>query len=595
MAKAAEIDSFALVIPPGIKKRSTRYEAEGRWFDGDKVRSRDGLPEKLGGWMKRIDSRITGTARGAHSWRSNAGERLLAIGTESKLYVLESTTLTDITPLRDSGSLGTDPFTMVSGSKVVTVADTAHGLSTGDTFISGGATAAHGITINGPYIVGEVPGANTFKITHTAAATSNGTGGGASVTFEYEIPVGNADAIDAFGYGTGPYGDGKYGEKSATALTLDPRVWNLDSFGQDLQACPFPDGAVYDWTPGDARAALLTGTAIPTSNAGLFVTEFRHLVVFGANGNGLEIVNSDEEDNNQFTISDTTTAGSETMQGGNNLIAGGVARFGINLLWSDTSVFTMAFIGGDAVYAYHKLASGGGILGPHAWAELGGKVYWVSDGQFWMYEAGSPRPMRNVEDIRDFFFDRLERQQRLKTFAVANQLFSEIVFFYVSTADPDMEIDSYLIYNTFDHSWWPGTLKRTAGVDRGIFPNPIWVGGDGYFYDHETGRNDDGAPMYSFIESAPADVEDGRFLVDIMGMAPDTANQVGRLDLTLETYEYPQAPVQRDGPVAILPGDQFLDLRGEGRQVAILLESKVVDGDWRLGKPVFNWQLAGRR
>ena len=40
-----------LKFKPGFNKQDTESGAEGQWTDGDFVRFRYGLPEKIGGWF----------------------------------------------------------------------------------------------------------------------------------------------------------------------------------------------------------------------------------------------------------------------------------------------------------------------------------------------------------------------------------------------------------------------------------------------------------------------------------------------------------------------------------------------------------------
>ena len=53
---------------PGIMRESTEYAAEGGWFDGNRVRFRDGKPESIRGWQKKSTSSFIGTGRVVHNW-----------------------------------------------------------------------------------------------------------------------------------------------------------------------------------------------------------------------------------------------------------------------------------------------------------------------------------------------------------------------------------------------------------------------------------------------------------------------------------------------------------------------------------------------
>src|SRR5712691_10790974 len=132
--------------PPGIVKTETGKVAAGRWTDGDKVEFYRGLPQKIGGWTRQTATPTLGQPRASHAWRDNASNQYLSVGTYRKLYAYDSTyAQSDITPLRATGTLGTNPFTTTAGSPNVAVVHAGHGLNPGDTVIFAGATAVGGI------------------------------------------------------------------------------------------------------------------------------------------------------------------------------------------------------------------------------------------------------------------------------------------------------------------------------------------------------------------------------------------------------------------------------------------------------------------
>ena len=42
------------IFRPGIDREGTDYSNEGGWFDANLVRFRKNLPEKIGGWAKKL-------------------------------------------------------------------------------------------------------------------------------------------------------------------------------------------------------------------------------------------------------------------------------------------------------------------------------------------------------------------------------------------------------------------------------------------------------------------------------------------------------------------------------------------------------------
>jgi len=173
---------------PGINREGTAFSAQGGWFDGNLVRFRKGLPEKIGGWIKEQTSTYLGTGRALHAWVSLATTKYLSVGTTVKYYVKEGDNFYDITPIRATTSAGDVTFSASNGSSTVTVADTSHGASKGDYVTYSGAASLGGLVIaaalNQEYSIDSIVNANSYKIiakdtdgdTITANSSDSGNG-----------------------------------------------------------------------------------------------------------------------------------------------------------------------------------------------------------------------------------------------------------------------------------------------------------------------------------------------------------------------------------------------------------------------------------
>jgi hypothetical protein len=195
-----------LKFAPGINRDMTDYSNTGGWYDCDKVRFRNGLPEKFGGWQKFLTSTFMGTAREMLRWSSLNGTIYTAVGTNLKVYINGGSLggFYDATPIRRTATL-TNPFTTVSGSATVTVTDAGNGAQAGDYVTFSGASAVGGITISGEYIVVTVTSSSTYTITASSNASSSATGGG-TVTAAYQVSVGLNSLVFGTGWGSGPWG-----------------------------------------------------------------------------------------------------------------------------------------------------------------------------------------------------------------------------------------------------------------------------------------------------------------------------------------------------------------------------------------------------
>ena len=212
-----------LQFKPGINRENTNYAGEGGWYDGDKIRFRSGFPEKIGGWqnlaasVNGVYNTYKGVCRNLTNWITQNSSNLLALGTEQKLYVENGGAFYDITPVRAAVTIDTNPFAITTGSKLVTVTDTAHLITTGTYVTFSGATGTDYLVFNAEYEIIAVPTANTYQIILATAATATGSGGGAVVSAVYQINAGNSVSVVGTGWGTGPWsGNTTYADFTAT-------------------------------------------------------------------------------------------------------------------------------------------------------------------------------------------------------------------------------------------------------------------------------------------------------------------------------------------------------------------------------------------
>jgi len=276
-----------LFLKPGVDKQNTEYGAEGGWIDSDYVRFRYGLPEKLGGWtnFNNTEAYFIGSTSEVFTWTSLDGSPRAAIGTNRKLYVFYGGAWADVTPIRDTATGVT--FNTTNGSTNVVVNDSGHGAITGD-FVTFSSTTGNpgGIpnaSLNNEFEILEVIGANSYRITSPTAATSTVSNAG-TANAAYQISVGEDKSFVDFGWGTGTWGFFTWGtpRPASSGLQLNSRVWQFDTYGENLIA-QLVDGGIYEWLPSgglSTRAVAISGAPTKSKYA-LLSTPDRHLVCFG--------------------------------------------------------------------------------------------------------------------------------------------------------------------------------------------------------------------------------------------------------------------------------------------------------------------------
>ena len=240
------------LFKPGVNRENTRYTTEGGWYEGDKVRFRQGNPEKIGGWTPFASGTFQGVCRSLWNWITLTGENLVGVGTNLYFYILKGGDYYDVTPIRKTITL-TNPFTATNGSAVISVAETNHGCVNNDTVIySGGGIVGLGGNITAGVLTGTfiITFVNDNSYTITVSATANatdvaGSPGGGTVVTQYETNTGPAYQVPLVGWGAGPWGAGTWGNGQTTSTSL--QLWNQQNFGEDLVYGPRGQG-VYYWS-----------------------------------------------------------------------------------------------------------------------------------------------------------------------------------------------------------------------------------------------------------------------------------------------------------------------------------------------------------
>ena len=464
-----------LQIKAGVNRENTRYTNEGGWYECDKIRFRQGNPEKIGGWVRNSANTFLGVCRSIWSWSLLSGERLLGVGTNLKFYIESGGSYNDVTPLRATESL-TDPFETTASSAVVNVTDAAGGFSDGDFVTFSGASAVGGITIDGEYQIAlQLDG--TYNITHSSAATSSATGGG-SVDAAYQINVGSEIGRPLTGYGAGYYGEGGYGEGGTSTEAL--RLWNQANFGEDIIAGPSM-GALYIWDASGgvtSRMTLLSAEGgasnVPTQHNLLLVSDLsRFVFVFGCNVIGTSTYDpmlirwSDQEDATNWTPAATNQSGDLRLSSGSEIKAVIQARQEI-LVLTDIAVYSLQYLGAPDGWGAQLLGENTSVASSKAVAYANGVAFWMGQDKFYIYD-GTTKPLPC--DLRRYIFTDLNADQYDQVFSGSNEAYHEIWWFYCSGGSTT--VDRYVVYNYLENVWYYGTLTRTAWLDSASDGYPV--------------------------------------------------------------------------------------------------------------------------
>ena len=619
------------LFKPGINKEGTAYSNEGGWFDSNLVRFRKGLPEKIGGWAKASANSFKSTGRALHAWVNLTGTKFIGLGTTWKYYVLDGDGYYDVTPLRSTTGANEISFAATNGSVVITVTDAAHGAVVDDFVTFSGAVSLGGTitatVLNQEYQITATPTVDTYTFTATVAANSSDSGNGqGTVIGKYQLNVGLDVYVQSTGWGAGLWGAGTFGSTTALTFSNQLRLWSHDNFGEDLIINPRLGGVFYwDQSNGLTTRAIplsdLSGANLtPTVALQVMVSDIdRHVVCFGADPisgttrtgaiDPMNIAWSDQENAAEWEPLATNTAGSFKLSAGSSII-GAIRAKQETLVWTDTALYSMTFIGQPFTFGLNLVNEGVGLVGPNAMINTPKGIFWMDRKGFYAYN-GSVQEIPCT--VQAYVFGDINEGQSFQIFGFVNKAFDEVGWFYC-TEDSNV-IDKYVVFNYEENVWTIGSLSRTCWLDEGIFNDPKATSSSsdvGYLYNHETGNDNDGSAMTNvFIESSDFDIDPAgedfqfisRVIPDIQFTGTGSTGSGGQtVNVVLKRRNFPGEALTTVITSTCDSATTKIDTRVRGRQAVLRVESDDdgVPGStegvgFRVGAMRLNFRPDGRR
>jgi hypothetical protein len=424
-----------------------------------------------------------------------------------------------------------------------------------------------------------------------------------------------------------------WGEAASGDLVIDPGLWSIDNFGDKVIAL-IHNAQVFEWNSNAANAAATRATIIsgaPTASRDMLVsTPDRHLVFFGTETeigdpttqDDMFIRFSNQEDINTYTPTAVNTAGTQRLADGSRIVGAVRGRDAI-YVWTDTSLFTMRFIGPPFTFGFAQVGTNCGLIGQNAALEVDGAAYWLSDNGFFKYSGNLEAMICLVED---YVFDDINTTASQLINVGLNNLFGEITWFYPTNSSE--VVNRSVTYNYMESTperpiWTTGSLARTTWVDSAVFGLPhatsFNVSGTSYdvvgntegattYYQHETGtdqvKSAATTTITANIESGDFDISpqqglqgDGDYIMKIRRFIPDFLSQTGNTQITLNLKDYPNSTKASSplGPFTIDSTTTKVDTRARARLVSLKIANTGTAQDWKLGSFRLDIQPDGRR
>ena len=470
--------------------------------------------------------------------------------------------------------------------------------------------------------------------TNTISGVTRAQGGTADVEHANGSTVTNATDFTGFGEAV-----------TASAVTLEPGLWSLNSFGEVLVATIL-NGKTFTWNAGVAsptsnRASTTTSGFETTNNptatrTTLISPTTRHLIHFGTEvtigtpttQDDMFIRFSADESINEYTIQATNTAGSQRLQDGTRIVGALVAKENI-LVWTDNALYTMKFVGAPFTFGFEQVGTNCGLIGQNAAVEIDGVAYWMSNNGFFSFDGTVNSLPCSVED---FVYDNIDTTKGQQICAGINNLFTEVLWWYPTSGATFN--DRSVIYNYGAKAppgemgnWYNNTntnFNRTTWIDSLVYPKPyataynstgtgtfpVIVGetglGQSVFFEHEIDTdqvNPDGSTtaLLSFIQSynfaLQTDQGIGEYFLAMRRFLPNFKVLTGNNQITISVSDYPSENVTATtlSPFTITSATTKVDTRARGRYANLKIENTGAGESWRFGTFQADLQPDGRR
>lgn len=562
-------------MPPGVVRGATPNDTPGRWYDTNLIRWRQGAMEPVGGWVEQSATNLpfTDRVRGIHRWRDNSNLLRTLVFTDAEVRAYSSS----------SGYVDVSPTSLVSlGS-------------------AGDLPVGYGVGIYGAEAYGEPRSEGSENLSVLVPMWSWDNWG------EDVLMVNSADGrllvYDVTNPSTAVIPDGEYTistiSRTSNVATVTTSTNHFLTTGDIVAISGVTDAnfddastsvtvtgdTTFTYTNTGSNTSSSGGTVladeVPTSNRGVIVTEERHAVLLQAGGNPRRVAWSSREDYTDWEFSSTTnTAGFLELECQTPIVTAAPCRAGI-LIFTETEVFLMRFVGSPFVYGVELLQETR-LLGPRLLAHDNGVVFWWSADGFFASDGTDVRPIPCP--VWDFVCSsRCASATPALGFASDHGTYPEIWFFYPSNGET--EPNRYLIFNWTEGWWAIGALTRRAMAPAIGGEYVIMADSSNYLYYHDRGwaggnvTRDGDVYAETSVLNVPVGGE-RNFEINQAMIA--SGNATSELRVTFKTKQTPQGDERSFGPYSVRD-DGYIDCRVTGRDVRVKVEA-LGDVDWSVGE-----------
>jgi hypothetical protein len=288
------------------------------------------------------------------------------------------------------------------------------------------------------------------------------------------------------------------------------------------------------------------------------------------------------------------------------------------LVWTDSAIYSMQYIGAPYVWGFQMLMDNISIMSPNSMITINNVTYWMGRDRFYMYN-GTVQTLPC--SLKQYIYDDINQDQNYQIFAGSNEGFNEVWWFYVSLSSGNTVVDKYVVYNYLDQCWYYGSMGRTAWYQTGTLQYPIATDYNNRLLNHEFGTDDNSTsstqPIYAYIQSSDVEIspaDSGQHFGFVWRMLPDVnfnGSTTNTPQITIQllprqnsgsAYGNADSPqVQSANNYTSIPEYTVQEFTGQvytrlrGRQMAFRASSNTIGTAWQLGITRFDIKSDGRR
>jgi hypothetical protein len=563
-------------IPPGIVKAATPLQVKGRYWDGNLIRWRAGKLLPVGGWQRITASPLSSTIRCLFPWAGADNATYCAVGCESKLFVLNGSTYTDITPpnfvAANASVFGAYGTANYGATYYGLDTDPTHPRDPTQSFLP---TFSWTIDNWGGDILAVASSDGRLLHWNHNESYAEEVGHNTIVNIVRTSNVATVTTVNHHGFI-----NGQTVVISGNSVTGLNGTYTITSVTSDTTFTYANSGTNTTGTGG--LASVPAADQCPIDNRGVIVTPERHAVLIGAGGNTRRVAWSSREDYTDWDFADpANTAGYLDLDTQNKITMCAPVREG-TLIWTEDEAWLMRYIGLPYIYQIERIGFGCGLIAPRAFATFAGRCVWMGRESFFLYDGGTVRPLPC--EVGSYVFDDVDPQVgSLWTHGSENNIFPEAWFWYPSQGST---VPNRAVYYNYAEGWWgiTDTMTRTAACGSGVFRFPLASDQVNDIFQQENGWTAAGTPITTgrFAETGSINIQNGNSISHIRQAITDSGYGYDSTQLTFFSSFTPEAPETTSGPYNPRASG-YTDMRVTGRDFRVKIAA-TEDGEWSIGE-----------